>query len=173
MKKLLLILLLTSCIPSLSYGQSETQADSVGYFMPDTYKEFGDFILDISLFSILPIQTPEIKLKSFSYTKDFNKIFKLDPSTNYSGSSDNSFFSIFSSTNINGSSFNIQKGTFKLKNGIRINTYGEYNATGYKVPNRNALPWERNNFKGAFEIKSSNGNFGVRIEVQQGKATPY
>lgn len=63
-------------------------------------------------------------------------------------------------------------GSFKLKNGMRINTYGEYNADGYRVPNRSALPWERNAFKGAFELKSANGSFGIRIEVQQGR-NPY
>ncbi len=36
---------------------------------------------------------------------------------------------------------------------MRINTYGEYNADGYRVPNRSALPWERNAFKGAFGIE--------------------
>ncbi len=64
-------------------------------------------------------------------------------------------------------SSNMQTGSFLLKNGMRITTYGEYNKDGWKVPNRSALPWERNNFKGAFELKSPNGSFGVRIEVQQ------
>ena len=50
---------------------------------------------------------------------------------------------------------------------MRINTYGEYDKDGWKVPNRSALPWEKNNFKGAFEMKSANGAFGIRIEVQQ------
>ena len=40
------------------------------------------------------------------------------------------------------------------------------------VYNPSALPWERNNFKGAFELKSENG-FGLRIEVQQGKDRPF
>ena len=54
-----------------------------------------------------------------------------------------------------------------------MNTYGEYNADGKKVPNPAAMPWEKNNFKGAFEMKSSDGNFGIRIEVQQGRNYPY
>ena len=57
--------------------------------------------------------------------------------------------------------------------GMRINTYGDYNKDGWRVPNRSAMPWERNNFRGAFELKSANGNFGIRIEVQQGRNTPY
>ena len=67
----------------------------------------------------------------------------------------------------------LQMGSFKLKNGMRLNTYGEYNADGKKVPNPAAMPWEKNNFKGAFEMKSSDGNFGIRIEVQQGRNYPY
>lgn len=68
---------------------------------------------------------------------------------------------------------NLQMGSFKLKNGMRINTYGEYNKEGRKVFNPSALPWERNNFKGAFELKSQDGSFGFRIEVQQGRNSPY
>ena len=64
-------------------------------------------------------------------------------------------------------------GIFTLKNGMRIHTYGEYDKDGWKVPNPSALPWEKNNFKGAFELKSANGAFGIRIEVQQGRHVPY
>ena len=42
-----------------------------------------------------------------------------------------------------------------------------------KVRNPSALPWERNNFNGAFEMKSENGNFGIRIEVQRGRNNPF
>ena len=67
----------------------------------------------------------------------------------------------------------LQSATFKLKNGWKITTYGEYDADGNKVRNPSALPWEKNNFNGAFEMKSENGNFGIRIEVQRGRTTPY
>lgn len=56
---------------------------------------------------------------------------------------------------------------------MEITTYGEYDADGNKVRNPSALPWEKNNFNGAFEMKSENGNFGIRIEVQRGRTTPY
>ena len=72
-----------------------------------------------------------------------------------------------------GSTDNLQMGSFTLKNGMRIHTYGEYDKDGWKVPNPSALPWEKNNFKGAFELKSANGAFGIRIEVQQGRHVPY
>ena len=67
----------------------------------------------------------------------------------------------------------LQSATFKLKNGLHITTYGEYDADGNKVRNPSALPWERNNFNGAFEMKSENGNFGIRIEVQRGRNNTF
>lgn len=67
----------------------------------------------------------------------------------------------------------LQSATFQLKNGLRITTYGEYDADGYKVRNPAALPWEKNNFNGAFEMKSENGNFGIRIGVQRGRSGLY
>ena len=57
-----------------------------------------------------------------------------------------------------------------LELGMLLN--GEYDANGRRVYNPSALPWERNNFNGAFELKSENG-FGLRIEVQQGNRTPF
>ena len=63
-------------------------------------------------------------------------------------------------------------GKFQAENGMRINTYGEYDKDGWKFPTTRHA-WEKNNFKGAFEMKSSNGAFGIRIEVQQGNRTPF
>ena len=58
---------------------------------------------------------------------------------------------------------------------MRINTYGDYDKDGWRVPNpqRYALG-KRNNFPGEHsKLKSANGNFGIRIEVQQGRNAPY
>lgn len=41
------------------------------------------------------------------------------------------------------------------------------------MPNPSALPWQKNNFKGAFELKSQDGSFGIRIEVQKGRENPF
>ena len=51
--------------------------------------------------------------------------------------------------------------------------YGEYDKDGWRVPNPSALPWQKNNFKGAFELKSQDGSFGIRIEVQKGRENPF
>lgn len=61
----------------------------------------------------------------------------------------------------------LQSATFRLKNGWRITTYGEYDADGYKTHNPSALPGQNRSFNGAFEMKSENGNFGIRIGVQR------
>ena len=38
---------------------------------------------------------------------------------------------------------NLQMGSFRLKNGMRINTYGEYDKDGWKVPNTRHCPGKR------------------------------
>ena len=63
--------------------------------------------------------------------------------------------------------------SYRLNNGIRINTYGEYDVNGYKRSSSFVAPWQRNDFKAAFEFKSSNGNFGIKLEVQKGRNNPY
>lgn len=67
----------------------------------------------------------------------------------------------------------LQSATFHLSNGWKMTTYGQYNADGYKVFDAGSIPWQRNNFKGAFEMKSGNGKFGIRIEVNQGREAPF
>lgn len=67
----------------------------------------------------------------------------------------------------------LQGASYRFNNGARLNTYGEYDADGYKRYNPAALPWERNNFNAAFEFKSPNGKFGIRMEVQHGRYHPY
>lgn len=63
--------------------------------------------------------------------------------------------------------------SYKLNNGMRINLYGEYDADGNKVRNPAALPWQHNQFNAAFEMKSANGNFGIKVEVHGGRKNPY
>ena len=68
---------------------------------------------------------------------------------------------------------NWQGASYKLGNGTRINLYGQYDADGNKVRNPSAMPWQRNDFNAAFEMKSANGNFGIRLEVHGGRNYPY
>lgn len=175
------------------YAQSEAQGDSIrshvlpdgtppeGALMPEV-KNYDGFLLDMSLLKMEAPRLPEFTLEIPDASKDYSRMFRLNPNATYSQGLSN-VFSLTNSTVYSMNPFglsgfwsspeNLQMGSFRLKNGMRINTYGEYDKDGWKVHNHSALPWEKNNFKGAFEMKSSNGAFGIRIEVQQGNRTPF
>lgn len=156
-------------------------APSGDMLLPEV-KNYNGFLLDMSLMKMSAPRLPKFTLEIPDASKDYGGIFRLNPDVTYSqglsnifSPSNSTFYSMnpFGLTGFGFSSDNLQMGSFKLKNGMRINTYGEYDKDGWRVPNRSALPWERNNFKGAFEMKSANGAFGIRIEVQQGNKTPF
>ena len=164
MKKLILFLSLILSVGFAS-AQSEIPSDSIRRAPSANIKEFGGFLLDMGLMNV---------------AKDYNQLFRLNTDATYSqGFSDAFSPSAFSGFGygygwgLSSSPQFMQMGSFKLKNGMRINTYGDYDKDGWRVPNRSAMPWEKNNFRGAFELKSANGNFGIRIEVQQGRNGPY
>lgn len=163
-------------------AQNEIPADSVSNVTMPATKDFDGFLLDMNLMKMAAPPMPKLTLSIPDASKDYGFLFRLNPDVTYSQGLSNmfslgssTFYSMnpFGLTGFGSSPTNLQMGSFRLKNGMRINTYGEYNKDGWKVPNPSALPWERNNFKGAFEMKSSNGAFGIRIEVQQGRSTPY
>ena len=179
MKKLILLL---SLILFASYiaAQSELPSDSLRRVPKANIKEFGGFLLDMGLMNVAPPSLPKVNLDMPNATKDYNQIFRLNTDATYTQGYTNAFssspFSSFGYGNQWGMTSTpqyMQMGSFKLKSGWRMNTYGDYNEKGWRVPNRSAMPWEKNNFRGAFELKSENGAFGIRIEVQQGRNTPY
>lgn len=173
MKKLILFLSLLLATAVVS-AQSELPSDSIPRSPAENYKKYGSFLLDMGLMNVMPPQLPKMNFDISQAGPDYNQLFRLNPDVTYSQGLSNVFSSSYSGFGMFGfgSSQNLQMGSFKLKNGMRLNTYGEYNADGYRMPNRSALPWEKNAFKGAFELKSANGTFGIRIEVQQGR-NPY
>ena len=154
------------------YAQSEAQGDSIrshvlpdgtppeGALMPEV-KNYDGFLLDMSLLKMEAPRLPEFTLEIPDASKDYSRMFRLNPNATYSQGLSN-VFSLTNSTVYSMNPFglsgfwsspeNLQMGSFRLKNGMRINTYGEYDKDGWKVPNHSALPWEKNNFKGAFEI---------------------
>lgn len=154
-------------------AQSEVPADTVRG-LPSTVKRYGDFLIDMGLFASSRPQLPKLDFTLYDASKDFNSIFRLNPDVTMT----QGFTTVLSPglgwgfNSFGASSQHLQMGSFKLKNGMQLNTYGEYDANGRKVPNPSAMPWEKNNFKGGFELKSGNGAFGIRIEVQQGR-NPY
>lgn len=159
----------------------EGMSPSEKELLPDV-KNYDGFLLDMGLMNLSAPTLPRFTLEIPDASKDYSRIFRLNPNVTYSQGLSNIFslsnsryFSSnpFGLTGFWGSTDNLQMGSFTLKNGMRIHTYGEYDKDGWRVPNPSALPWEKNNFKGAFELKSANGAFGIRIEVQQGRNYPY
>ena len=170
------------------YAQSEAQGDSIrshvlpdgtppeGALMPEV-KNYDGFLLDMSLLKMEAPRLPEFTLEIPDASKDYSRMFRLNPNATYSQGLSN-VFSLTNSTVYSMNPFglsgfwsspeNLQMGSFRLKNGMRINTYGEYDKDGWKVPNHSALPWEKNNFKGAFEMKSSNGRSAYASKCNKG-----
>lgn len=177
MKKLLFLISLLLSATAVS-AQSELPTDSIQRAPSENIKEFGGFLLDMGLMGVTAPKLPKLNLDLPNLTKDYNALFRLNTDVSYTQGFTNAFSPSLSSFGYGwGLSSStpqfMQMGTFKLKNGMRMNVYGDYNADGWKVPNRSAMPWEKNNFRGAFELKSANGSFGIRIEVQQGRNFPY
>jgi hypothetical protein len=177
MKKILLLLLLISSV-GMASAQSELPSDTLRRAPATNIKEFGGFLIDMGLMNVRPPQLPKFSLKIPDASKDYNRIFSLNNNVYYTQGLTSIFSPALSDFNYGFGLFSsspqyMQMSTFKLKNGWQINTYGDYNEKGFRVPNQSAMPWQRNNFRGAFELKSANGNFGLRIEVQQGRNTPF
>ena len=192
MKRIVLLtLFLAGAI--LLHAQSEVKADTLDVppaaadagssLLPSTVKSYGGFLLDLGAMN-LP-ERPSLsnfKLTVPDASKDYSFLFRPQTDVIYTqGLSDRfspagSMFYTLSPFGLYGfgsATDNLQMGSFRLKNGWRLNTYGEYDKDGNKVYNPSALPWEKNNFKGAFEMKSQDGSFGIRVEVQRGRKTPF
>lgn len=170
-------------------AQTEVNADSLSAPSAQTpenfpltdVKEYDGFLLDMGLMQMEAPRLENYRLEVMDASKDYSRIFRLDNRAMYTQGWGNLFSlsnSIYYSSNPFGLGLGsgndvLQVGTFRLKNGMSIRTYGQYNKDGWRMHNPSALPWERNNFKGAFELKSANGAFGIRIEVQQGTRQPF
>ena len=183
-------LMLSVCVFPIAVtavAQSEVVPDSIPPVSLDgsRYKDFGGFVLDMGPLPVAPppMIAPQLTYRPYGNNntiKNYNEIFRPGLNVTYDRGTFSGFSPMYSRTGFGGYGlgFNsmpptLQSASFKLKNGLRITTYGEYDADGNKVRNPAALPWERNNFNGAFEMKSENGNFGIRIEVQRGRNMPY
>lgn len=169
-----LLIILFSCISS--HAQESVRV-----------KDFGGFILDMgSMLNAESLVVSPMILPTLSYLPPYSETtpyqlnpdaFKLNPNITYMGgtnitSSRTPMYSLLYN-GMGSGMVNWQGASYKLNNGMRINLYGEYDADGRKVYNPSALPWERNNFNAAFEMKSANGNFGIKVEVHGGRNNPY
>lgn len=180
-----LLLLFIGISLATAQAQNEIPADTLPDrtpAMPEGVKDFGGFLLDMDGLMKTAPTLPRFTLEVPNASKDYSFLLRPNNDVIYTqGLSDRfspagSMFYTLSPFGLYGfgsATDNLQMGSFRLKNGWRLNTYGEYDKDGNKVYNPSALPWEKNNFKGAFEMKSQDGSFGIRVEVQRGRKTPF
>lgn len=179
MKKLFTLLLILTSLPL----HAQTEDVKISFDGP-TEKDFGGFILDMgSMLGVEPLNSSlnlpslnslELWTPQLFSTNISPNAYKFNPNVTYYKGSVTGMSNLYTPlSGFGAGNINWQGASYKLKNGIRINTYGQYNADGYKVYNPSALPWQRNNFNAAFEVKSANGNFGIKVEVQGGRNNPY
>lgn len=177
------ILILTTLIGGgMLHAQEREHIDTLALqraVMGEDVREYGGYLLDMGSIlnreaPILPrfsLQIPDATQDlSFLYhasasnsqVKDYNRLFALPASQSYGTATWSTGYGFW-----NSGTTTLQSSTFQLKNGMRITTYGQYNKEGWRIPSHSALPWEQNMYKGAFELKSSNGAFGIRFEVER------
>lgn len=140
-------------------------------------QSFDGFLLDLdALYPTEPVKPMTQSLQALM--PDYSQLLLPTPSVTF-GTLSGSLFSpsyslgTFTTTHFNAMPTigNVQVANFRLRNGMTISTMGDYDANGHRV-NRPVLPWQRNNFQGAFQIKSGDGKFSFGIHVSNG-AGPY
>ena len=181
MKRLITILFAVFAVSVVS-AQTEGEVTTLSDLETQRYKSFDGFLLDMGSMLDLPayLMPPTLSYRPFdTFLTPPNQLnpdaVKINTDLTYKGgvpgvSLLQSFYSLYCPSCGNA---NWQGASYKLKNGMRINTYGEYNADGYKVYNPSALPWQKNDFNAAFEIKSANGNWGIKVEMHGGRNNLY
>lgn len=166
------------------FAQVEKYEKDIPDFDSSRYKKIDGFILDMGSMFDMPayLMPPTLGFRPFdmpitdAYTINPEAV-KIDRQLTLLGNhslsySPITFYSLLYPGGI-GQNVQWQGASYRLNNGIRINTYGEYNADGYKVYNPAAMPWERNNFNAAFEVKSPDGKFGIKVEVHGGRKNAF
>ena len=171
------------CVTSVSFAQGDVNTDTLrinpadyidlsGSPRMDRSQTYDGFLLDIDLLDSVEFAQPLAKSMK-ALMPDYSQL--LPPSTVTFGTLSGSMllpslsFSSFGNPYFNAvpSIGNLQVANFRLKNGMTISTIGDYDANGSRV-NRPINPWQRNNFQGAFQLKSADGKFSFGIRVSNG-----
>ncbi|MDL2212667.1 occludin [Bacteroides sp. OttesenSCG-928-D19] len=171
MKRFAFIVSLLVFVSGGVYAQSEMPGDTISLSINNNHVQFGEYLIDMNL-----LKTPQLPQITQEYLlgpdvrKNYNALFQPDPRWTYSqGNLSRGFYSHpYGSYPGTGQ---LQMASYRLNSNMRLNLYGQYNADGWKVPNRSALPWERDNFMGGMELKINN-NFGIRVDVRTTR-NPY
>ena len=173
MKRILFFLWMTCMAAAYLPAQENIKIDSLQF---RHVQQFDDgFLLDLDL--LKPIDTPVLPF-AHSLTAlmpDYSRLFAT-PTVTYSTLSGNLHLPAGARYSLGAFGYPaaayipttgiLQVANFRLRNGMTISTMGDYDQTGTRV-NRPVLPWQRNNFQGAFQIKSADGKFSFNIHVQQ------
>ena len=149
-------------------------------------KDFGGFILDMA--TMLNVESLELDMPFCLDPHTLTPILHLETEPAIKPEAlqidDKIIYSVinapsFSHTgllphpDISGLPFQWQGVTYKLNNGLRLTTYGEYNSDGKRVLNPNAKPWQKQNFNAGFMLESADKKFGIGIEVHTGRNYPF
>ena len=177
MKRIFTIL----CVLASLQLHAQTDGVQISFDGPSR-KDFGGFILDMGTMLNAESLTITPMLPSLSYLAPMDGLstfqlnpdaFRINPNVTYMGGTGitDSRIGILSMLypGMGSGMVNWQGKSYRLNSGARINLYGEYDADGHKVHNPSAMPWQKKDFNAAFEFKSANGNFGVKLEVHGGR----
>ena len=145
------------------YAQSEAQGDSIrshvlpdgtppeGALMPEV-KNYDGFLLDMSLLKMEAPRLPEFTLEIPDASKDYSRMFRLNPNATYSQGLSN-VFSLTNSTVYSMNPFglsgfwsspeNLQMGSFRLKNGCASTPMANTTKTAGKFPTTRHCPGKR------------------------------
>jgi hypothetical protein len=177
-----LLFLLTFSLAGMA--QHELRADSI-HHVTDTeeVKHFGSFLLDMKLMNMNAAKMPSMSLRAplagmGTAYKDYGKLFAPDKGSVFAQGFTDAFsyhpYTIYTAGwgydtvwGMDANSDMLQQGSFKLKNGMKVNVYGKYGADGRLLPGMNVLPWQGHDFKGAFELRSASGSFGIKVEINR------
>lgn len=181
MKIFILILMLATAV-SEARAQAETPTEN-HLQTPAGVKDFGGFLLDMGTMlnaESLVLPPPTFSALSWNDFSDPSALPLLTPNpdalridtrlTSFGGMLDgvlnpNLASQVFPGTK--GTRLDLRGVTYRLNNGLRISTYGEYDADGNRRYNPAALPWEKDDFNAALELKTDDGKFGLRIGVEK------
>ena len=171
------------CVTSISFAQSDVNADTLRINPADFInlsssprmdrsQTYDGFLLDINPLDLIESSVKPLAQSLIALMPDFTQLVPQSTVTfgTLSGQTLPSFslgsygYSYFNTGPTTG---NVQVANFRLKNGMTISTMGDYDANGSRV-NRPVNPWQRNNFQGAFQLKSADGKFSFGIRVSNG-----
>lgn len=174
MKKFISLVTLLFFTAYFSYAQERVELVIDDKPVKEGFKNSGGFIFD---FKDDYLQVPQWELPKYELMPQFK-----NPSFDFSTpdmtfGTQNFTYNRYNYNNWGGFHHSVDgpmnSATFRLNNRFNITTYGDYDADGYKRRMPSANPWDKNNFRGGFEMKSNNGKFGIRVEVEQRRGNPY